>query len=254
MITGASVGIGRELALIMADRHDLILIARNQSQLEKVAGECRGRGATIAEAWPFDLADPAAPRRIFERVRERGWFVEFLINNAGFGIHGPFASADLDKQLAMLQVNCVALTALTGLFLPPMLATNRGRILNVASTAAFQPGPMLAVYYASKAYVLHFSEAIDAEVAKTAVRVCALCPGATATEFQSRAGLAGTRLFRGKVATAAEVARAGYAGMLRGDRLIVPGMKNKLLSFGVRFFPRKMVTGIAKRMNTPRGN
>jgi hypothetical protein len=255
LITGASVGIGRELALLMADRHDLILIARNQQQLESVAAECRrrgGEGAAIAEAWPVDLAEPGAPREIFRRVQERGWFVEFLVNNAGFGIHGPFAEAELSGQLAMLQVNCSALTALTGLFLPPMCHANRGRVLNVASTAAFQPGPMMAVYYASKAYVLHFSEAVDAELAGSAVRVCALCPGATETEFQKRAGLAGTALFRGRVATVEEVARAGYAGMLRGQRVIVPGAKNKLLAFGVRFVPRRAVTAVARRLNTPR--
>jgi short-subunit dehydrogenase len=133
-----------------------------------------------------------------------------------------------------------------------MLAANRGRVLNVASTAAFQPGPLMAVYFASKAFVLHFSEAIDAEIGKSDVRVCALCPGATETEFQNRAGLSGTALFRGRVATAHQVAQAGYAGMLRGDRIIVPGVKNKLLSFGVRFTPRKLVTQIAKRLNTPR--
>jgi hypothetical protein len=151
----------------------------------------------------------------------------------------------------MLQVNCTALTALMGLFLRPMLSANRGRVLNVASTAAFQPGPMMAVYYASKAYVLHFSEAIDSELAGTGVRVCALCPGATETEFQKRAGLAGTALFRGRVASAEEVARAGYAGMLRGRRVIVPGAQNKLLAFAVRFAPRRVVTAIAKRLNTP---
>jgi short-subunit dehydrogenase len=133
-----------------------------------------------------------------------------------------------------------------------MLAANRGRILNVASTAAFQPGPLMAVYFASKAYVLHFSEAIDAEISNSDVRVCALCPGATESEFRDRAGLSATALFRGRVATAEEVAQAGYAGMLHGDRIIVPGVKNKLLSFGVRFTPRRIVTAIAKRLNTPR--
>jgi uncharacterized protein len=252
LITGASVGIGRELARLMAERYDLILTARNREQLEAVAAECRKRGAQFAEGWPIDLSQPDAPQQIFDRVKERGWFVEALVNNAGFGLHGPFPG-DLAGQLAMLQVNCMALTALTGLFLPPMLTANRGRILNVASTAAFQPGPLMAVYYASKAYVLHFSEAIDEETRKSEVRICALCPGATETEFQSRAGISATALFRGKVATAQEVAQAGYAGMLRGQRLIIPGAKNRFLSFGVRFAPRKWATRIARRLNTPRG-
>jgi short-subunit dehydrogenase len=252
LITGASTGIGRALALLMADRHDLILVARNREQLESLATECRQRGAKIAEAWPYDLAEPDVPRHIFDRVKQHGWFVEFLVNNAGFGLHGPFPGADLAGQLAMLQVNCMALTALTGLFLPPMLAENRGRILNVASTAAFQPGPLMAVYFASKAYVLHFSEAIDAEIGKSAVRVCALCPGATESEFRKRSGISDTALFRGGVASAEEVAQAGYAGMLRGQRLIIPGMKNRLLAFGVRFTPRRAVTAVAKRLNTPR--
>ena len=253
LITGASAGIGRALALLMADRHDLILTARNREQLESLAAECRKRGATIAEAWPFDLADPQAPQQMYQRVQEQKWFVELLVNNAGFGIHGPFPGADLAKQLAMLQVNCLALTALTGLFLPPMLAANRGRILNVASTAAFQPGPLMAVYFASKAYVLHFSEAIDAEISKSDVRVCALCPGATETEFRKRSGISDTALFRGGSASAEEVAQAGYAGMLRGQRLIVPALKNKLLAFAVRFGPRRAVTSVTKRLNTPRG-
>jgi short-subunit dehydrogenase len=251
LITGASTGIGRALALLMADRHDLILVARNREQLESLAIECKARGAAIAEAWPFDLAQPDSPRQIFDRVQQQGRSVEVLVNNAGFGVHGPFPGPDLSRQLDMLQVNCTALTALTGFFLPPMLAANRGRILNVASTAAFQPGPLMAVYYASKAYVLHFSEAIDAEIGKSDVRVCALCPGATETEFQNRAGLSVTALFRGRVATADAVAQAGYAGMLRGDRIIVPGVKNKVLAFAVRFVPRRVVTEITKRINTP---
>ena len=152
-----------------------------------------------------------------------------------------------------MQVNIVALTQLTRLFLPDLIRRNEGRIMNVASTAAFQPGPLMAVYYASKAYVLHFSEALDAELRKSKVRVSAFCPGPTATDFEARAGLGASRLFTGRnVMTARAAAEAGYRGLMRGRRIVVPGFVNRLLVFSVRFFPRRWITRVVQWMQRRR--
>ena len=174
------------------------------------------------------------------------------MNNAGFGTHGPFAEAEIDSQLGMLQVNVVALTHLTRLFLPGMLKRGSGRIMNVASVAAFLPGPLMAVYYASKAYVLSFSEGLAGEVAAKGVTVTALCPGPTKTEFQVRAGIADTPMFRMGAMSSAKAARIGYEAMMRGRRSVVTGFSNKLSAVSTRFFPRRATAAIAKRMNENR--
>jgi len=171
-----------------------------------------------------------------------------LVNNAGFGLRGAFVVIDLRQQLKMIQVNVTALTHLTGLLLPGMLARRRGRVLNVASTAAFQPGPLMAVYYATKAYVLSFSEALANETSGSGVSVTALCPGPTETDFRRRAGMENTRLFRAGVMDAAAVARIGYQGMKRGARVVVPGWRNKLLAQSVRFASRAMTAQIARSL------
>ena len=179
--------------------------------------------------------------------------VDVLVNDAGFGVYGPFSQTDGAKELEMIQVNISALTHLTKLFLPAMLERRCGRILNVASTAAFQPGPLMAVYYASKAYVLSFSEALANELAGTGVTVTALCPGPTDTEFQKQAGLEKTRLFSNPfVRDARSVARAGYEGMLSGKRIVIPGVANRLLAQSVRFAPRRFVTAIARSLQEQR--
>lgn len=253
LITGASSGIGRDLAELFAQAGDnVVLVARNADRLGHLATELQTRFKVGAVAVPIDLADPAAPEELFHLMHEQGIDVDTLVNNAGFGTHGPFAQADPHEQLQMLQVNVVALTALTRLFLPAMVRRKRGRVLNVASTAAFQPGPLMAVYYASKAYVLSFSEAIAAELHRTGVTVTALCPGPTATEFHTRANIANTKLFQANTMTSMDVARAGYQGLLRGKRIVIPGAKNKLLASAVRFTPRKLVTSIAKKLNSKR--
>ena len=175
--------------------------------------------------------------------------MEVLVNNAGFGVYGPFANADLTATLQMLQVNVVALTHLTRLFLPGMVHRNQGRVMNVASTAAFEPGPLMAVYFASKAYVLHFSEALSEELNQTAVRVTAFCPGPTATGFEDRAGLGESKLFTGRnVMNAGVVAAAGYRGLMRGRRIVVPGVLNNLFTSSVRFLPRRLVTLVVGSM------
>src|SRR5712691_11914160 len=214
LITGASSGIGLDLARLFArDRFDLVLVARGEAGLRRVR-------------------------------------VDVLVNNAGSGTHGPFAAVDLDRQLRMLRLNVLALTHLTGLVLPGMVARRNGRILNVASTAAFQPGPLMAVYYASKAYVLHFTEALREELRGRGVSVTALCPGPTATGFQKAAAMEGARLVRaGATMDSPSVARAGYEGLMRDRALVIPGARNRSLALAVRLMPRALVTRLVRRLN-----
>lgn len=249
LVTGPSSGIGLELATLLArDRHDLVLVARSREKLEEI-----GRGLTeeygvTATVLARDLADPASPGVIADEIAARGIAVDILVNNAGFGVYGFFAKTPLEKELEMIQVNVTALTHLTKLFLPGMISRKQGRILNVASTAAFQPGPLMAVYYATKAFVLSFSEALANETRETGVTVTALCPGPTVTDFQKQAGLEDTALFNNPfVMSAAEAARAGYEGMTRGRRVVIPGLANAILVQGARVAPRRLTTAIARR-------
>src|SRR5687767_6476364 len=195
LVTGASAGIGTELARLLAVDHDLILTARRAEPLHALAAAVEQSHATTCHVFPADLADPAAPRQLFDAITAAGLTVDVLVNNAGFGDLGPFAKADTAKILRMIQVNVTALTELTALFLPGMLSRNRGRVLNVGSIAGFQPGPLMAVYYATKAYVNSFSEALSSELQGTGVTVTALCPGPVATEFAGVAGMQRTRVF-----------------------------------------------------------
>lgn len=245
LITGASSGIGLDLARLMAPDLDLILTARNQSSLEQHGKELEQHGNRVYVI-PADLALQASPEQIFAEIGRRGLIVDVLINNAGFGGYGPFAETDLGAELKMIQVNVTALTHLTKLALPGMLSRKHGRIMNVASTAGFQPGPLMAVYYATKAYVISFSEAIANELKGSGITVTCLCPGATATEFAKRADMEKSRLFKMGKMTSAEVARAGYAAMMRGKTLHIPGTRNWVMAESVRFSPRKLVTAIAR--------
>ncbi|HKE33349.1 MAG TPA: SDR family oxidoreductase [Candidatus Angelobacter sp.] len=249
LITGASSGIGWDLAHIMATDFDLIVTARNQKKLEELASQLESAHGAHVHVIPADLARPQAPEEIFAEVARRGLPVDVLVNNAGFGSYGAFKSTSLQEELDMLQVNVTAVTHLTKLALPGMLERKRGRILNVASTAGFQPGPLMAVYYATKAYVISFSEAIANELKGSGVTVTCLCPGPTATEFAARAEMEKSRLFMLGRMRSQDVARAGYKGMLRGKRLVIPGVMNKLVMQSVRFTPRKMVTAIAGNLN-----
>jgi len=248
LITGASGGIGLELARLCAKGgHDVILVARNRDKLEELAKYLSGMYQVRAEVIAADLADPEAPAAILGQVEARGVAVDVLVNNAGFGEWGLFGRADLARQLEMVQVNIVALTTLTRLVLPRMVTQRKGRILNVASTAAFAPGPLMAVYYATKAYVLSFSEAIGNELAGTGITVTALCPGPTRTGFADRAGMSTANLFNSPlVLDPAPVAAAGYRGMLRGRAVVVPGLANFLLVQSIRLGPRWVVRQITR--------
>ena len=254
LVTGASSGIGSEIAKLLAgDRYDLVLVARNAKRLQSLARDLESAFDVHATVLAEDLSLPDGPSRVLEEIAHRGVEIEVLINNAGFGVYGRFAETDLAREREMLEVNVFAVTALAKGVLPGMLRRRSGKILNVASTAAFQPGPLMAVYYASKAYVLSFSEAIANELDGTGVTVTALCPGPTETEFQKAAGLQKTRLFAGPlVMDARSVAAAGYAGMRKGKRVVIPGLVNKVMAQSVRFSPRRFVTAIARRIQESR--
>jgi hypothetical protein len=252
LVTGASSGIGREFAgLLASDGHDLVLLARSEETLRELGERLQADYGVTVTVVVKDLTDPDAPRATADALAERDITVDVLVNDAGFGTHGPFVESDLDRELDEIRLNVTALTELTRRFLPGMVERGTGAVLNVASTAAFQPGPFMAVYYATKAYVLHFSEALSEEVAGTGVTVTALCPGPTDTGFQSRADVADTALFERGVMDARTVARAGYRGMQRGDAVVVPGLRNRLLTFLVRFLPRSTVRKTAMRLQEP---
>jgi short-subunit dehydrogenase len=248
LITGASSGIGLDLARVMAPDFDLIITARNQSELEKLARELEARHGNHVHVIPADLSQPQAAEQLFTEIQRSSLTVDLIINNAGFGAYGPFAQSDLQSDLAMVQVNIAALTALTRLALPGMLERRHGRIMNVASTAGFQPGPLMSVYYATKAYVIMFSEAIANELKGSGVTVTCLCPGPTGTQFASRANMEKSRLFKLGAMDSVSVAKAGYKGMMAGKTIVVPGLLNKTLAFSVRFSPRKLVTAISRSL------
>jgi hypothetical protein len=249
LITGASNGIGLELTKLFArDGAYCILVARNKEKLIQVQDLLLKEYQTKSFVLDRDLSDPKAPTEIFEELGKQGLQIDILVNNAGYGLFGNFSETSLQRELQMLQVNIVALTHLTKLFLPQMIEKKAGKILNVASTAAFQPGPLMAVYYATKAYVLSFSEAIQEELRSTGVTVTCLCPGATDTGFQKEAEMEGSKLFKWGVMNVVDVAESGYKALMRGKSLIVPGFKNKLLAQSIRITPRKLVPKIVKRV------
>ncbi|ELZ81909.1 short-chain dehydrogenase/reductase SDR [Haloferax elongans ATCC BAA-1513] len=252
LVTGASGGIGRELAdLLAADGHDLVIVARSEADLRELADEVNDAYGTAVVVLVKDLAERAAPREIFETLRDRDIEVDVLVNNAGFATFGPFVDLDLDREVDEIEVNVTALTQLTKLFLPGMLDRESGKVLNLGSTASFQPGPLMAVYYATKAYVLSFSEALAEECRGTGVTVTALCPGPTETGFQSRADMEDSRLLEGGVMDARKVAKAGIRGMNAGKAVVVPGTQNWLGSVLVRFLPRWLVRRIVKVAQRP---
>lgn len=249
LITGASGGIGYELALLFArDGYDCILVARSQDKLKELAERLEGEHRVKTLVLAKDLAKASAVDEIYEEVTAASMHVDVLVNNAGFPVFGLFNETDLQAELEMLQVNVVALTALTKLFLKGMVERRAGRILNLASTAAFLPGPLMAVYYASKAYVLSFSEALSNELRGTGVTVTALSPGPTRTGFQKRGVMEDSRLVQGQIADAASVALAGYRGLMAGKTIVIPGFTNKLVPWVVRLSPRGVVTRVVRRM------
>jgi uncharacterized protein len=252
LITGASTGIGAALAdVCAAHHHDLILVARRKDLLETRAAELSARFQVTVHVIAEDLADPDGPRRVHEAVKGLGLDVQHLINNAGVGLYGKFAGTDLNAERRMIQLNVTSVVELTKRFLPDMLERRYGRILNVASTAAFVPGPWMSIYYATKAFVLSFSEAIDYELEPAGISVTTLCPGPTESEFKVRAGSQRSRLFQAMVMDAGTVARAGYDGMMAGKTLVVPGLRNKLVPIAARLSPRSLVAKMSFRAARP---
>jgi short-subunit dehydrogenase len=241
VITGASAGIGVALARVFArNGHALALVARREDRLRALADEIAATGAPKPIVIVADLAAPGAARAIGEALAAEGAEPQFMVNNAGFGMVGLASARDRDEQLAMIDVNVRALTALSLAFIDS-LERHRGGLLNIGSMAGFLPGPGMAVYYASKAYVLSFSEALHSELKSRGVRVTVLCPGPVPTEFAARAGLS-SGLAPGLLTQSAErVAEAGYRGLMRGDRMVVPGLANKLVTILIRIVPRRLL-------------
>lgn len=248
LITGASGGIGYELARLFArDRHKLVLVARNADLLAQQAVDLQTRFRVSVKTVALDLTDPPAPQFLFDQLNRDGITINILINNAGFGAFGNFGEMAEQEILGQIQLNITALTHLTRLFLPTMVNRRNGRIMNVASTAAFQPGPLMAVYYATKSYVLSFSEALTNELRGSGVTVTCFCPGATHTGFAKRAGNDNSRLFKQFGAMSAEkVALDGFRAVMEGRSLAISGVHNWLVAESVRFAPRKLVTAISR--------
>ena len=253
LITGASGGIGLELARIVAAHGtNVVLVARQEDKLRALAAELQATGVR-ADVVAADLGAPGAAAALVSRVQSLGIDIDVLVNNAGFGLYGPFLQTSLDTELSMLQLNIVALTELTKRLLPPMVARRSGRILNVASTAAFFPGPLMAVYYATKAYVLSFSEAIANELQGSGVTVTAVCPGPTESGFQAAAGLEGSRLGAGRsFQTSRQVAEEAYDALIAGAPLVVTGLSNKLQVLAPRFLPRRMLASMVRAIQEKR--
>jgi short-subunit dehydrogenase len=247
LITGASGGIGYELAKLFArDHHNLVLVARSTDKLAQVATELQAQGVAV-KTIALDLATAPAPKFLFDQLQSAGVSVDILINNAGYGAFGDFAHMPEEEILGQINLNITALTYLTRLFLPSMVQRRSGRIMNVASTAGFQPGPLMAVYYATKAYVISFSEALANELRNTGVTVTCFCPGATHTGFAKRAGTEKSRLFKQLGAMNAEkVALDGYRAVMEGRTLAISGVHNWLVAESTRFAPRKMVTAVSR--------
>ncbi|MBV7507850.1 SDR family oxidoreductase [Bacillus sp. sid0103] len=243
LITGATSGLGYEFVKLFAnDGYNLVLVARNEKKLEEIQQSYINIEVTII---PKDLSVHGAAKEVFEEMESRGIDIDVLVNNAGFGLMGKFDELDIQKQLNMIQLNVSALTELTYYCLQKMKQRNSGRILNVASTAAFQPGPLMAVYYATKAFVLSFSEALVEELAGSSITVTTLCPGATKTNFGSVASVEGTKMFSRAMASDL-VAKSGYEALMRGKRVIITGGLNKSGALAAKFMPRSVAAKIAK--------
>ena len=243
LITGASSGIGKELALIHAEMGgDLVIVARDQEKLEELKKEIENKYAVSVFVIAKDLSLPNAGKEIYSKVKEEGIEIDYLINNAGFGGIGEFYKREWAKDLAMINLNIIALTELTRMFLPDFVARNKGRILNTSSTASLFPGPLQAVYFATKAYVTSFSNALAEELHDTNVTVTTLLPGATKTEFGKISGMDKTIMFR-KTASARIVAQDGYKAMMIGKLNIISGItfSQKILFLLIPFLPKKML-------------
>ncbi|HUP39020.1 MAG TPA: SDR family oxidoreductase [Vicinamibacterales bacterium] len=252
LITGGSVGIGAALADVFAAHgHDLILVSRNLERLEARGRAIQTQFGVDVVCLPEDLTDPQGARRLHEAVGALGLDVDFLVNNAGVGLYGKFATTDLDAELKMIQLNVSSVVDLTKRFLPSMIARRSGRVLNVASIAAFLPGPWMSVYFATKAFLLSWSQAIDYELRASGITVTTLCPGPTESEFKVRAGSERSRLFEAYVMDSPRVARAGYEGMMQGKPVAIPGLRNQLIPLAVRLTPRRFIAQMSHRAARP---
>lgn len=248
LITGASSGIGCELCkLFAADRFNLVLVARNEARLKRVAGELQATHGISTKVLAKDLSEATTPSEIFDALRDIP--ISILVNNAGFGWRGQFVRGELQRSLEMMRVNMDALAQLTHLFAQPMLARGQGRILNVASTAAFQPGPLTAIYYATKAFVFSFSGGLAEELAGTGVTVTTLCPGPTRTEFFERAEMQRSSPWL-HMMSAEKVAKIGYRGLMKGKRIVIPGIMNKITSTIARCLPAPTTARIVRKINS----
>jgi len=251
LVTGASAGIGWEISRRLAARGAcLVIVARDRARLEKAAATLAREHGVIADALVADLADSASPGTIAADLGARGMTIDILVNNAGYGLTGRFSQTSLEEERTLIRVDVDAVLALTKLFLPGMLERRRGRILSVASTAAFFPGPLMSTYYASKAFVLSWSTSLASELEGSGVTATCLCPGPTRTDFAARAGNDATRLFRTPLVMNADaVAEAGVRAMLRAKAIVVPGFLNQLLVQSARITPRWLVTRISRHLN-----
>ncbi len=248
LITGASNGIGLELARIHAAKGDnLILVARSADKLMALKAELEQKQGVSVHVLVKDLSEPDASKSLYNETTAMNMQVDYLINNAGFGDYGMFIDTNWDKEAQMIQLNMTALTQITKLYLQDMIKRGNGKIMNVASTGAFQPAPTMAVYCATKAYVLSFSEAVNNEVFDKGVSITALCPGATATGFEAAAAMESSKLFKGpQVASAKSVAEYGYKAMMKGKSVAVHGTMNYIMVNSSRFAPRNLVVKIAR--------
>ncbi len=249
LITGASNGIGKELAYHFAkDGINLVLVARSEAKLQELKMDLIGKWDIQVEVMSRDLSRMEEVQSLSEELKEKQIEIHYLVNNAGYGLFGNFTETDMEVELSMIDLNIKSLTLLTKLLVKDMVKKGKGGILNVASTASFQPGPLMAVYYATKAYVLSFTEALENELQGTGVTVTALCPGPTETGFGDRANLSSSKLFKGKLMNVTEVAEAAYAGLTTGKSLIIPGFQNRMLTVLVRLLPRKTITAIVRNV------
>jgi uncharacterized protein len=245
LITGASGGIGLEFAKIFArEGYNLVLVARSEKTLQEIAEDLRKKHSVQVTVVAKDLALPSAPDELYAEMKRQNIHIDVLVNNAGFATYGNFIELDTKKDLEMIQVNVVTLTHLAKLFIPAMKARGWGKVMNVSSTAAFQPGPLMAVYYATKAYVLSLSEALAGELRGTGVTVTALCPGPTVSGFQQRAAMEDSKLVQSGLQDATTVAEEGYQALMRGTTVKVTGLRNQIFAFSTRFIPRDMATSI----------
>ena len=256
LITGASSGIGLELAKLFArDHYQLVLVARSREALEKLATDLKTNFGASAMIVVVDLSLPQAVEEVASFIDQKHIAIDVLVNNAGFGDFGYFKDTDWAKEEQMMRLNMIALTHLTKIFVRKMVARGQGKILNVASAAGFLPGPLMAVYYATKAYVLHFSEAVANELKGTGVSMTILCPGPTASGFQQMAGLEESGMVRGKkLPTSASVAKSGYRALQKGRTIVITGLKNKCMIELLRITPRFFVRNYVRRYKEDRNS